>query len=198
MRVEAMGKSKEAKAVFTTGEVAKICSISQQTVIRCFDSGRLRGFRVPGSRFRRIPRNHLINFMKTNSIPLDNLEQSMTRVLVVDDDPDVVGLIVDLLKHDGRFDVKSGHTGFEAGLLARDFLPDIMLLDYKLPDIDGNVVCKTVRENEHLNHTRIIMISGVVDRDEIDRLMSAGADAFIKKPFDVDMLMETIGDMVGA
>jgi excisionase family DNA binding protein len=44
------------KTVFTTGEAAEICKVSQQTIIRCFDSGRLKGFRVPGSRFRRIPR----------------------------------------------------------------------------------------------------------------------------------------------
>ena len=47
------------KTVFTTGEAAKICKVSQQTIIRCFDSGQLKGFRVPGSRFRRIPRDAL-------------------------------------------------------------------------------------------------------------------------------------------
>ena len=74
-----------AKSVYTTGEVARICSISQQTVIRCFDSGRLRGFRVPGSKFRRIPRDQLINFMKSNDIPLDKLGQSKKRILIIDD-----------------------------------------------------------------------------------------------------------------
>ena len=48
--------------------------VSQQTVIRCFDSGKLKGFRVPGSRFRRIPREALLTFMKDNQIPLDHLE----------------------------------------------------------------------------------------------------------------------------
>ncbi len=191
-----MVKTNDIKSVYTTGEVAKICSISQQTVIRCFDSGRLSGFRVPGSRFRRIPRDRLIDFMKANEIPLSNLEQSMNRVLVIDDDPEIVRLLSDILEHDGRFEVKTGGTGFEAGLLARDFLPDIMLLDYKLPDIDGNVVCKSIRANQHLSHTRIIIISGVVDREEINELMSAGADAFIKKPFDVNRLMDAIGEMV--
>ena len=51
------------KTVFTTGEAAKICKVSQQTIIRCFDSGQLKGFRVPGSRFRRIPRDQLYAFM---------------------------------------------------------------------------------------------------------------------------------------
>ena len=48
----------------TTGEAADVCKVSQQTIIRCFDSGRLGGFRVPGSKFRRIPRADLIKFMR--------------------------------------------------------------------------------------------------------------------------------------
>ncbi|GAG29402.1 unnamed protein product, partial [marine sediment metagenome] len=62
------------KDLFTTGEAAKICNVSQQTIIRCFDSSRLEGFRVPGSKFRRIPRQSLIKFMKKNNIPLDNID----------------------------------------------------------------------------------------------------------------------------
>ncbi|HWL93898.1 MAG TPA: helix-turn-helix domain-containing protein, partial [Phycisphaerae bacterium] len=60
-----------SKSVFTTGEVADICRISQQTVIRCFDSGKLHGFRVPGSKFRRIPREALLHFMRDHDIPLE-------------------------------------------------------------------------------------------------------------------------------
>lgn len=62
------------KTVYTTGEAAKICKVSQQTIIRCFDSGQLKGFRVPGSRFRRIPRDQLFLFMRDNGIPTDALE----------------------------------------------------------------------------------------------------------------------------
>src|SRR4051812_37655274 len=67
------GMDERMKTVFTTGEAAKICKVSQQTIIRCFDNGQLKGFRVPGSRFRRIPREALYKFMKDNSIPTDAL-----------------------------------------------------------------------------------------------------------------------------
>src|SRR5271154_1750424 len=100
------------KTVFTTGEAAKICKVSQQTIIRCFDSGQLRGFRVPGSRFRRIPREALYRFMKENSIPTDALESGKRRILIVDDDQAVVDLISDVLVHDSRFEVKIVNTGF--------------------------------------------------------------------------------------
>lgn len=62
------------KRVFTTGEAADVCGVSQQTIIRCFDSGRLGGFRVPGSKFRRIPYDDLLKFMQANSIPTEAIE----------------------------------------------------------------------------------------------------------------------------
>ena len=91
------------KTVFTTGEAAKICKVSQQTIIRCFDNGSLKGFRVPGSRFRRIPRDHLYSFMKDNGIPTDALESGKRKILIVDDDESLVELMVDVFARDGRF-----------------------------------------------------------------------------------------------
>src|SRR5256886_8377455 len=111
------------KSVFTTGEAADICKVSQQTIIRCFDSGRLRGFRVPGSRFRRIPRDALIAFMKDNGIPPDALDSGKQKILVVDDDPEIVELFVDVLDRDGRFEVRTANTGYEVGIQTREFTP---------------------------------------------------------------------------
>src|SRR5438552_17564472 len=104
------------KTVFTTGEAAKICKVSQQTIIRCFDSGQLKGFRVPGSRFRRIPREALYRFMKENSIPTDALESGRRRVLIVDDDQAVVDLIIDVLADDARFETNYVNTACGAGV----------------------------------------------------------------------------------
>ena len=184
------------KTVFTTGEAAEICGLSQQTIIRCFDSGQLGGFRVPGSKFRRIPRDKLLKFIKENGIPLDGLESDKTRVLVVDDDPDIVDLLVDALASDGRFEVRTASTGFDAGVEANRFRPDVVVLDYMLPDINGNVVCKTIRESEDLQYTRILVISGVVNRAEVDSLLEAGADDFIKKPFNIETVIERIVELV--
>src|SRR6516225_6722577 len=111
------------KTVFTTGEAAEICKVSQQTIIRCFDSGHLQGFRVPGSRFRRIPRESLVKFMKANSLPLDGLENEKIRTLVVDDDKQIMELFVDMLQTDDRFEVATASTGFDAGLQVQAFRP---------------------------------------------------------------------------
>jgi excisionase family DNA binding protein len=184
------------KTVFTTGEAAEICKVSQQTIIRCFDSGRLKGFRVPGSRFRRIPRDALIAFMRDNGIPPDSLESGKSKVLVVDDDPEIVELFVDVLERDGRFEVKTASTGYDAGMLTTEFMPDLIILDYMLPDINGNIVCKTIRQNPNFEHTKIVIVSGVVNQDEINDLLKAGADEFVKKPFNIEKLIERIGELL--
>lgn len=184
------------KQVFTTGEVAQVCKVSQQTVIRCFDSGKLKGFRVPGSRFRRIPREALIQFMKDNQIPMDQLESGKKRVLVVDDDEAIVEMFIELLERDGRFEVKTASTGYEAGILTEQFRPDIILLDFKLPDINGNAVCRTIRSNPKFEHVKIIVISGVADPDEVEELRAAGSDDFIRKPFDINEVISRMSQLL--
>ena len=180
------------KDLFTTGEAAEICRVSQQTIIRCFDSGRLEGFRVPGSRFRRIPRQNLIKFMKENNIPLDQLESGKKKILIVDDDAEIIELIAEVLTRDGRFEIKTASSGYEAGISTQQFRPDLILLDYMLPDVNGNVVCQTIRKNPEFENTKIIIVSGVVKQDEIGQLLKSGAEGFVKKPFNVDELTDKV------
>ena len=180
------------KDLFTTGEAAEVCKISQQTIIRCFDAGRLEGFRVPGSRFRRIPRVNLIKFMKDNSIPLDAIDSGKRKILIVDDDAEIVEMLVDILSRDGRFETMTASSGYEAGIATEQFRPEVILLDYMLPDINGNVVCQTIRSNPKFEDIRIIIVSGVVREDEIEQLLQAGADGFIRKPFKVDELIDKV------
>lgn len=185
-----------SKDVFTTGEAAKICKVSQQTIIRCFDSGQLKGFRVPGSRFRRIPRADLFSFMKDNGIPTDALENGKRKILIVDDDEALVELMADAFEKDGRFDVRTTNNGFDAGMLVKELRPDIVLLDVMLPDINGKDVCQRVRTDKALDDVKIVCISGMVEADKINDLRAAGANDFIQKPFDIDRLIDRICELL--
>ena len=184
------------KTVFTTGEAAKICKVSQQTIIRCFDSGQLKGFRVPGSRFRRIPRDLLFSFMKENGIPTDALESGKRRVLIVDDDEDLVELIADHLERDSRFEIRTANNGFDAGMMVKEYRPDIIVLDVMLPDINGKEVCQRVRNDKTMEDVRIICISGMVEEDKVADLREAGADDFMHKPFEVEKLIDRICELL--
>jgi excisionase family DNA binding protein len=178
------------KTVFTTGEAAKICKVSQQTIIRCFDSGQLKGFRVPGSRFRRIPRETLQKFMKENGIPTDALDSGRREVLLVDDDQDLIEVMANAMTSDGRFEVRIANNGFDAGMMVKEYRPDIIVLDVMLPDINGREVCQRVRSDNALEDVKIICISGMVESDKIDELKQSGANDFLQKPFDVDVLID--------
>jgi DNA-binding response OmpR family regulator len=147
---------------------------------------------VPGSKFRRIPRQNLIKFMRENNIPLDNLDSGKKKVLVVDDDAEIVELISDILTRDGRFDIRTASSGYEAGMATQQFRPDLILLDYMLPDVNGNVVCQTIRSNPEFENTRIIIVSGVIKQEEIDQLLRSGAENFIRKPFTIAELTEKV------
>jgi len=178
------------KTVFTTGEAAKICKVSQQTIIRCFDNGQLKGFRVPGSRFRRIPREMLYKFMKDNGIPTDALESGKRKVLLVDDDVELVELMTKVLEEDGRFEVRVATTGFDAGMMVKEYRPDLIVLDVMLPDINGKEVCHRVRADTTLEDVRILCISGLIEEDKVQELRLSGADDFLHKPFDIEELID--------
>jgi len=191
-----MVEDMSTKTVFTTGEAARICKVSQQTIIRCFDNGTLKGFRVPGSRFRRIPRDQLFQFMKDNGIPTDALESGKRKVLIVDDDEDLVELLVDVFAKDGRFEIRTANNGFDAGMFVKEFRPDLVVLDVMLPDINGKEVCQRVRQDDTLEAVKIICISGMVEADKVADLKAAGANDFIQKPFTVDKLLDRSCDLL--
>ena len=97
-----------------------------------------------------------------------------------------------VLIRDGRFDIKTASSGYDAGILTQQFRPDIILLDYMLPDVNGNIVCQTIRKNPEFENIKIIIVSGVIKQDEIDHLLKSGAEDFIRKPFNIVKLTDKI------
>lgn len=184
------------KRIFTTGEAAVACGLSQQTIIRCFDSGRISGFKVPGSKFRRIPRDELIRFMRANNIPLDSIESARKRILAVDDDPTILEAYKTVIERSDRYDFKSASSGYDAGLLTESYRPHLLLLDYRLPDIDGVAVCRKIKSLHHLSGTRILCISGVADPGIVAQLRQSGVDGFLPKPFEAQTLLTMIDDLL--
>ena len=128
--------------------------------------------------------------MRENKIPTDALESGKRKVLIVDDDVELVELLKDVFDRDGRFETRTANNGFDAGMGVKEFRPDVMVLDVMLPDINGKEVCQRVRSDKNLDAVKIICISGMVEQDKISELIDAGADDFMNKPFTVDSLLE--------
>src|SRR5881398_910642 len=106
----------KVKDVLTTGEVAKFCSVAPRTVSKWFDSGALHGYRIPGSKDRRIPLNQLIRFMKLHGMPLNGLMTGCTRVLIVDGEGDIVDVLEKILEDEAKYEVEVAGDGFSAGV----------------------------------------------------------------------------------
>jgi excisionase family DNA binding protein len=180
------------KDILTTGEVAKICNVAPRTVSKWFDSGQLRGYRIPGSKDRRIPLSALIRFMKAHNIPTDGLQTGRNRVLIVDDESEIVEVLEKVLTEQANYEVRTAHCGFEAGLACEKYRPHVMLLDMHLGDIDGNEVVRLIRESSDLQLTKIIAMSGKLTDGQAQHLLHNGFDGYLKKPFHVRQVVEVI------
>jgi len=146
------------KQVFTTGEAAKICKVSQQTIIRCFDNGRLRGFKVPGSRFRRIPRSELIQFMRHNQMDMSRLESGPLRVLVVGVSPPQSDPVIQEYAQDRKIAITHADDAWTAGYLTREVKPNLILLNPTSSGVDESVIQKTIDSNPELTDTNIVTV----------------------------------------
>ena len=184
----------KVKDVLTTGEVAKICNVAPRTVSKWFDSGALHGYRIPGSKDRRIPLNQLIRFMKQHGMPLNGLMTGCTRVMIVDDEQDIVEVLEKILEDEAKYEVEVTKGGFAAGVTAEKFRPHVILLDMHLRDIDGRALAQHVKNNADLQLTKVIAMSGRMGEDELKGLLAAGFDGYLKKPFHVRQVIEAIED----
>lgn len=181
------------KDVLTTGEVAKICNVAPRTVSKWFDSGQLKGYRIPGSKDRRIPLNNLIQFMKAHGIPLDGVMSGKTRVLVVDDEKDITDALRKLLAEQAGYEVRTASNGFEAGIECEKFKPHVMILDLHLgAEGEAKNVASMIRQNDDFAMTHIVAMSGKLTDGQAMGLRQQGFDFFLKKPFQVRQVVEAI------
>src|SRR3954470_2696610 len=121
------------KQVFTTGQVAKICQVAPRTVSKWFDSGKLRGYRIPGSQDRRIPREQLIRFLKEYGMPLGDLEeQELHKILLIGSEKLFNDRMKELLPEAEDYKYELASSGFQAGSLAHSFNPDSIVIDLSL------------------------------------------------------------------
>ncbi len=183
------------KDVLTTGEVAKICNVAPRTVSKWFDSGALHGYRIPGSKDRRIPLAQLIRFMKHHGMPLNGLMTGQTRVMIVDDEADIVEVLEKILEDEAKYEVEVTKSGFDAGVTAEKFRPHVILLDMHLKGIDAPLVAKHVKASTDLQLTKVIAMSGKMGDPEAQGLLSGGDfDGFLRKPFHVRQVIEAVED----
>ena len=178
--------------ILTTGQVAKICRVAPRTVSKWFDTGQLRGYRIPGSRDRRIPRAQLIRFMKLHGMPLAELETDAQRVLVIDADRELTRLLETSLAGRDGCEVRVAESALEAGTLIEQFGPSAVLVDIDTPGLDSRTISRFFAARPDLRDVRLIATSASLSAEDAQALLQQGFHASLPKPFTVRQLNETI------
>ena len=182
----------KGKNILTTGDVAKICNVAPRTVSKWFDNGQLKGYRIPGSRDRRIPLSELIRFMKQNNMPMTALPVGKIRVLIVDGSTNSTSALAEDLRNKADYDVQTVASSFETGVIAQKFAPHVMLINLLAKNIDAAGICKSIRCDEDLQTIKIIAVAGRLNDPESAALMQLGFDGYVSFPCDAAEVIKKI------
>lgn len=187
----------EQKQVFTTGEAAELCNVSQQTIIRCFDNGRLNGFRVPGSRFRRIPREDLIVFMKDNGMSLEALGTSVPTVLLIDPDPAKTAQVAQAVESGHGAEFALAHDAFEAGIALERSQPDVVAIGPGVEGLDPEAVRRRLSECRSARARVVVFLESGTSGLERG-LVRNGIDACVVGDLDAAPILDELHGLTGS
>lgn len=186
------------KKAFGTYKIAGICHVTPATIGRWIDENKFPFFTTAGGH-RRVWASDLAAFLKSHNIPLpDDLRGYLRlRFLIVDDEPAIRRLLSRVLR--GAYpdaEIHEADDGFEAGDKVRQVLPSLVLLDLRLPGLDGVKVCKKIRRNKDFRRVKILAVSGNATNESKKNILKAGADDFLEKPIDADLLLAKVSKLL--
>jgi len=182
----------KGKNVLTTGDVAKICNVAPRTVSKWFDNGQLKGYRIPGSKDRRIPVSELARFMKVHNMPTTGLPAGKIRVLVVDSNNGSASTLAESLKAKADYEVQTVGTTFQTGAIVQKFAPHVLLINLLADGIDAAGICQSLKADEDLQTIRIIALAGRLGQSESAALLRRGFDACISDWSDIKEVIRKI------
>ena len=182
----------KGKNVLTTGDVAKICHVAPRTVSKWFDKGQLKGYRIPGSKDRRIPVSELIRFMKVHNMPTEELAVGKIRVLIADSNHETASVLADILRSRADYEVQIVGSSFETGALVQTFAPHVVLVSFLTEDIDAMGICKGLRDDEDLRTIKVIALANQLSDSESAALLHKGFDGYVPYSADPREVIKTI------
>ncbi len=185
----------KGKNVLTTGDVAKICNVAPRTVSKWFDNGQLKGYRIPGSKDRRIPVSELIRFMKLHNMPTDALAPAKLRVLLVDSNSDGAATLAQNLKSKVDYEVHIAASDFQAGLAVQKFSPHVVIINLLAERIDAAEICRSIREDEDMQTTKVIALAEGLRQAESAALQRKGFDACISRCTDPAEIVKKVEEV---
>jgi excisionase family DNA binding protein len=192
------GGAKVSRDYLTPNEVARMLKVSPITVRQWASKGLLDASTTAGGH-RRFTREAVRRFASDRGIVLPREAGGpVQRVLVVDDDRQLNRFLVELMtawsrRMNAGLQVESAFDGFEAGAKVHTFDPDVVLLDLMMPGLDGFEVCERLKADPTTSHIRVVAMTGYYSPDRVQKILAAGADRFLRKPFSNSEVIEACG-----
>lgn len=190
-----------AEEIMSIKEVAEYLGIHEITVYKLVNEGKLPGFKVGGQwRFQKDTLDKWIaDEMHTKEVELaHSTGKKIKKILIVDDNPDDIEMISKTIKESGlECEIISTDSGFGAWKEILKVKPDIVILDLKLPDIDGFRICENIRADKDTKGTVILAITAFDAPGIKEKILSAGADGFIIKNYKGDQLSLQVKKLLG-
>ena len=178
----------------TTGGIARYCHVTHRAVLQWIEAGKLKAYRTPG-KHSRVAVEDFLKFLAAYHMPVPFELQSNNnkkRVLIVDDDKGMVQAIRRALAAQNKYDIEASYDGFDAGRKFADLKPALVILDIKMPGLDGYQVCSYIRRELANKDVKILVISGILDGEGVKKIIKLGADDHLAKPFDNQVLKAKI------
>lgn len=186
-----MSESKDT--YLTPGQVSKLLMVSPASVRLWAEKGALHAVTTPGGH-RRFSNDEVSRFAAERGITFDDAGQKKLSILIVDDDAQFSAYLKALLnKYPEQLSVAVAEDGFDAGIKVRDLKVDVVLLDLMMPTIDGFSVCERVKGDADAPPIRVIAMTGHPSAENVERILSAGAEICLSKPIDRSELLNLLG-----
>lgn len=185
--------------LLTTGQVAKLCGFSPSAVLQWINTKKLPAYSSPGGRHRVDPAD-LLEFLEIHGmhVPPELRRAVMRRVLIVDDEEPVRKTLRDMLGElSVACEIEEAASGAEGCVKVASFRPDLLVLDVKMPGVDGEDLCRYLRSSPEFNAVKVLVVTGYADDETISRMKEAGADAWLAKPVKPEEFLKAARDLLG-
>ena len=181
-----------SKAYLAPNEVADLLMVSPVTVRQWAQKGMLDAMLTAGGH-RRFTMEEVERFAKERGLTLFRPENEAPRILIVDDNADFVSTLKDVINSiDDEIKVDTAKDGFSAGSKIHSFNPDIILMDIRMPGLDGIEACRFIKETPAARSIRVIGMTGFPGNGTVEAVIAAGAEKCLTKPFGASELMEAL------
>ena len=188
-----MQHKKTKKDYLVPSQVAELLMVQPAAIRIIAESGKLRSTRSPGGH-RRFKYEDIRQYAIKNGLTLASAENDKIRILIIDDDKKLANFLKELIESKSdNVQVMVVYNGFEAGLCAGTFFPQVVLLDLMMPGLNGFEVCELLMKDPSTNMARVIAMTGYYTDEVVEKIIATGAETCLSKPFDNDELLNLIG-----